>query len=172
MALSVMVAEEPTVWSFTGLRPRAEALFGRAETAIQRGHARLILGRIAKFEKVKQGYQDFAEISAETDRRNRQLESVRRLRQGAARGSEIAWRFDGVGRLTRVISPRVGAPRYALVDSTGGVSYYITPAPGLRLQTYLGRRVGVNGSLGQAATGSGKHLTAQRVTVLERRKLR
>lgn len=172
MALSVMVAEEPTVWSFTELRPRVESLLGRAETAIQRGQARLILGRVARFEDVKQRYQHVVEVGAETDRRNRQLESVRRLRQGAARGSQIAWRFDGVGRLTRVVSPRVDAPRYALVDSSGGVSYYITPVPGLSLHSYVGRRVGVNGSLGSRATVPGKHLTAQRITVLEGRTLR
>jgi hypothetical protein len=78
-------------------------------------------------------------------------------------------RFDGVGRLTRVLPPKLGAPRYALVDEQGNVKAYVSPVPGVSMQFYLGRQVGINGVRGYVAEQNAELLTAKRVTMLDSR---
>ena len=50
-------------------------------------------------------------------------------------------RFDGVGKLTRVVSQRPNAPRFALVNNANEVVSFVSPAPGVNLQSYEGQQV-------------------------------
>lgn len=165
--LSIMVAEEPTAWSFDSIRARAEQLLGEAETAVERGNVRLLLGRIERFEDVRRRYRAVADLGAETDRRDRELSDISRLRQASVRRLDPAERYDGSGQLTRVSSQEYGAPRYALLDQRGNVRYYVTPAPGINLQHYLGRRIGVTGYRSYRPELPAQHLTAKRVALLD-----
>ena len=72
-------------------------------------------------------------------------------------------RYDGTGTLTEVVSRKPGDPRFALLDDDGEVRYYVTPAPGVSLRTYVGRQVGVNGPLGYLPEAGARHVFAQRV---------
>jgi hypothetical protein len=81
-------------------------------------------------------------------------------------------RFDGAGELIRVVSPKLGAPRYALVDALGEVRCYVTPAPGVNLRYYLGRQVGVTGTRGYMPEQRARHVMAQHVSMLGSRRLR
>jgi len=74
--------------------------------------------------------------------------------------------FDGVGRLTPVVSQKLDAPRYALVDEDGEVACYVTPSAGVPLGHYVGQRVGVNGTRGYIPEQRAYHIMAQHVTVL------
>jgi len=76
-------------------------------------------------------------------------------------------RFDGVGRLTSVASRKVGAPQFALVNAAGAVIYYVTPAPGVNLRSYLDKQVGVNGQRGFVTELQKEQINVQRVTQLE-----
>lgn len=164
LALSRMVSEEPTAWSFGELREQAEAALERGSTAIQRGRARLILSKIDRFEDVKRRTQDLEEAITETER----LETI-----ASARARRTASpRFDGVGRLARVRSRTPGVPSYALTDPAGAVRYYVTPAPGVNLQNYVGREIGVSGSVGYIPELKGRSVTAQRVMPLDDRRWR
>jgi hypothetical protein len=160
--LAIMLVEEPDLWAFDVLGPRAEALVERAETAVERGRARVLLSKLMRFNDLKQRYEQVAAMREETQRANTQL-----ARLSPPRRAETDARADGVGRLTEVRSPKIGAPRYALVDDSGRVQSYVTPAPGISLRPYLGRQVTVTGTRGYMPEQKAQHLTARRVAVVE-----
>jgi hypothetical protein len=81
-------------------------------------------------------------------------------------------RFDGMGRLTQVISRDASSPRYALLDSRGQVVCYVTPTPGVNLRRYLNQDVGVNGTLGFAPEHGAAHVTARRIVSIDGSTLR
>jgi uncharacterized protein YraI len=161
--LAIMLVEEPDLWAFDVLGPRAEALIERAETAVERGRARVLLSKLMRFNDLKQRYSQVAAMREETGRANTQLARLSPPVRPAG-GDD---RSDGVGRLTEVRAPKIGAPRYALVDENGKVRSYVTPAPGISLRPYLGRQVAVTGSRGYMPEQKAQHLTARRVAIVE-----
>ena len=171
MELSIMVAEEPTVWSFEELAMRGRSLLAQAETAVERGRARVVVGKVARFANIKQRYDTVDTMVAKTERRNHRLAVLSRSRT-SDRSVRSDDRFDGQGRLTRVVSPKPGAPRYALVDEGGDVRCYVTPAPGVNLRYYIGRDVGVSGIRGYMPEQRAHHVMAKQVNPLEGTRLR
>lgn len=165
MDLSVMVVEEPTVWNFDELAARTKTLLLEAETAVERGRARTLLNKIAQSEDIKQRYDMVAKLRTTTERENRQLAELSQARGGVA--SSGSGRYDGTGRLARVVSPKVGAPQYALVDDTGNVQCYVSPAPGVNMQSYIGQRIGVVGVRGYITEQRAQHVMAKHVTSLD-----
>jgi SH3-like domain-containing protein len=177
LELTVMVIEDPTTWSFDSLSERANVLIDQSRTAVERGRARQLAGKIAKFEDIKRRQEEVLAMRDRTDRDNR-LYARLRPRDDDANDrtpdrTEIDGRFDGVGQLARVPSPKTGAPRYALVDRSGDVRCYVTPAPGVRLQNYVGRKVGVTGARsGYMIDQHANHIIARHITPLEGTMLR
>jgi uncharacterized protein YraI len=172
LELSIMVVEEPTVWSFDEMQHCAESLLAQAQTALERGRARVLIDKISRFEDIRQRYNAIAAMRETTEQANRQLAGLHRTEQPADEEDEPGGRFDGVGELIRVVSPKVGAPRYALVDTLGEVDCYVSPAPGLRLTHYLGRRVGVTGTRGYMPEQQARHIMAKHVSALEDTRIR
>ncbi len=170
LKLSVMVAEEPTVWQFDELSAEAQSLLNCSETALQRGKARILLGKINRFADIKQRHAAVNTLWADTQDRNEYLGNLRRQHQARrprTPGETGSGRFDGQGRLTRVVSPKRGAPRYALVDEAGDVQCYVTPAPGVNLRHYEQRLIGVNGTRGYVPEQRAHHIMAKHVSVLD-----
>ncbi len=171
LELAVMVVEEPTVWSFGDLRRRTNLLLDRARTAIERGRARLLADRIARFEDIKRRQEAVLAMRERVDSKRRIWDGLRPgVTERALAGTD--GRFDGVGRLRRVVSSRLDAPRYALMDESEEVLCYVTPAPGVNLHDYIGRRVGVNGTRGYMPEKRAAHVMARHVAPLEGRMLR
>lgn len=75
--------------------------------------------------------------------------------------------YDAMGKLTRVMPGRMGGPRYALLDDHGRVACYVSPAPGVGLQHYVGRRVGITGTRHAGVDLVAPHVTARHVTPLD-----
>jgi hypothetical protein len=186
--LSQMVAEEPTVWDFSDLGARAERAANRVDTAVERGRARELLRKIARFEDIQERYLRVVDVRVDTDRRNQQLVAGSRAYRDQYR-SEIGpistartidtlpsadqkSGYDGVGRLMQVVSRGSGTPQYALLDKSGAVRFYVTPAPGVNLQKYLGREVGISGAVGYLPNESAQHVTAKRIESVWQSKLR
>ena len=172
MDLSIMLAEEPTVWKLDELVIQAQALLAEAETAVERGRVRLLANKIAQSEDIKRRYDTVGGARAATERQNRQLSELAEAQQRARPQLASTGRFDGDGRLVRVVPAKLGAPRYALVDQKGDVRCYVTPAPGINLNYYVGRWIGVNGIRGYLADTRSQHVTAKHVSPLEKRRLR
>jgi len=170
--LSIMVAEEPTVWTFSEMRRRVDELSTQAQTAVEQGLARVMLNKIARFEELRQRYDEINSVRSQTEHSNRRLADSSRSQRTVKRQPDKADRYDGVGELTRVVSAKLGAPRYALVDGNGGVSCYVSPAPGVSLRHYVGRRVGVTGTRGYMPEQRAHHIMAQHVDSLHGPRLR
>ena len=76
VALSAMVVEDSSTWKFDDLKRRSQTALDHAQTAVQRGKARLLLDRIARFEDIKHRRDDVAGIQSATDRKNLQMAGV------------------------------------------------------------------------------------------------
>ena len=75
--------------------------------------------------------------------------------------------YDGFGILRPVVSRRTGAPPYALVHERGDVRWFISPSPGLNLQSMLGRKIGVTGTRGYMPEYGRLHVMVRRFRSLE-----
>jgi hypothetical protein len=167
--LSIMLAEEPTVWNCQELSRRAQALADRAQTADERDRARLLGNRLAQAEDIQRRFEAAGAARLETERHSEPSSEPARGGAPVAGVPAEDGRFDGSGRLTRVVAPNLGAPRYALVDERGQVRWFVTPAPGVSLGHYVGRRVGINGVRTSVPGQRGEILTAKHITPLDTR---
>jgi hypothetical protein len=158
LALSKMVSEDPSTWEFTGLRRRGEVALERADTALERGQVRLVLNRVARFEDVKRRHDLIGQP---------QNAGMIAAARPPVMSVDEPQRYDGIGKLTPVVAQRPNAPRYALVNDQNQVVSFITPTPGMNLQPYVGRQVGINGQRGYMPELRKPHVTAQRVSVME-----
>lgn len=68
-----------------------------------------------------------------------------------------------------VFSSRSGVPQYALTDREGHIFQYVQAQPGLNLRPYLRQEVGVIGQKRFAPDLEKPVLTAEQITVLNRR---
>jgi len=170
LELSTMVAEEPTVWDFTDLRDRVQARFDQAENAVERGRARTMLGKIARFEDIRQrtvALNAMSQQLARTDRRLSRLSS-----KSSSTSSDPDGRYDAVGRLNYVTASKPGAPRYAIMDDAGNVRCYVSPAPGVNLRSYVGQQVGINGMRGFMPENRTTHIMARHINPVDGNTLR
>jgi SH3-like domain-containing protein len=169
--LTGMILDDPANWSFDELRDRTNALMDQSRTAVERGRVRQLADKIARFEDVKRRQDEVLAMRERTDRSERLYARLLPHEGGDAdktsAASDIDDRFDGVGRLTQVTAQKIGAPRYALVDKSGNVRCYVTPAPGVRLSRYVDREVGVTGSRGYMLDERSSHIMARHVTPLD-----
>ncbi len=175
LEISQMVAEEPTVWAFDDLKTRAETAVARAQTALERGRARLVLSKIQRFQEIKDRYEHVAQVKTESGAREAELTAAIVQKPESPATAAVPnglSRFDGAGRLTAVVSLRIGTPHFALVDAGGTVRSYVTPAPGVNLRPFLGRQVGITGARGFVPELGTPHVTARQITVLEQPLLR
>ena len=174
MELSIMLAEEPTVWNFDETRLGVQSLLANAETAIQRGRARALAGKIEQATDIKRRHDAVSDVVVKTERHNRQLAQLSSSRADAR--AKLAGqtpdaangRFDGVGRLARVVTPKVGSPAYALLGENGAVTCYVTPAPGVNLHYYLGHTIGITGIRGLLADQGVRHVTAKHIVEMSK----
>ena len=172
MRLSVMVLEEPTAWRLSALADRAEGLLAEADTAVERGRARLLTGKINRLADIKRRYDAVASTRHRIELARATTAPPSPVAARVRPASEREGRYDGVGRLTRVVSPKVGAPQFALVNPQGEVSCYLTPAPDVNLRAYEGKRIGVTGISGLTLEPRARHVAVKHVALLDDRRLR
>lgn len=156
--LSQIVAEDISQWSFTSLEQRAQQSLQSADTALERGRARILLDKLARFDEIKQRHDALRASSAGA--------AVASTGQPPTATASDP-RFDGVGRLAPVLATRPGGPQYALLDERGGVRSFVTPAPGVNLRPFVDKHVGVSGQRGYIPDLQKQHVSAQRVTLLD-----
>jgi len=82
--------------------------------------------------------------------------------------AEAEVKYDGSGWLVPVHSATGAAPPFALLDAQGEVLGYVSPTPGLNLQRYVRKQVGIFGLRGYVPTLNKPHVTAERVVDLDR----
>lgn len=173
LQLSLMAAREPRDWQLDPLRAQAEQLVVAGKTTLERGRARLVLDKIAQFDELYIKAVEVNELS-----RTARLTSVTESTVAGPSASKPAVSssksltlpdgvtYDGVGWLKPVYSAKRVAPPYALVDVDGKVLQYVTPAPGLNLNRYVKKPVGMFGQKSRLNAFNADHLTAAKVVDL------
>lgn len=157
--LTEIVAKDISQWSFDALHQRAASALEAAQGSLERGRARVLLDKLVRFDDIK--------------KRHDALQSAPPAGPQTTLDARTAWsrvddrRFDGVGRLSPVVSQTTGGPQYALMDEKGAVLSFVTPAPGVNLRPYVDKQVGVNGQRGYLTDLKRQHISVQRVTLLD-----
>ena len=172
LELSARAAKEPDEWRFADLKRRAEAALARAETATDRGRIRRVLKKIENFSQLQRRYEAAMSGREDADRPRVRPSGIANSAANSAFFGGGQPRFDGVGRLTQVLSRNPGDPQFALLNPQGQVAYYVSPSPGVNLRRFLNQEVGINGALGYLPEQRTRHVTAQRVTSVDDRLLR
>jgi uncharacterized protein YraI len=178
LELSTIVVEEPALWQLGDLRQRAQRLVEQAETGVDRGRARLLLGRIERFEEIRQRFNKQDAAGEQLARTNREEKGTVPICAQHPPGRSGKWglspvppdadsRFDAAGRLARIRASKPGAPQYAVVDDGGHIRCYVSPAPGINLRYYVGQQVGINGTRGYMPEQQADHVMARHVSVLD-----
>ena len=162
LELSTMVAGDIANWTFADMKRRVESVLREAQAPVERGHARLLLVKLERFDEIRKRHEALRRPPGEADR----PAVVANLGGSEARRDDAS-RFDGIGRLSPVISEKVGGPQFALVDNSNAVISFVTPAPGVNLRLYVDQYVGVNGQRGYLTDLQRQHISVQRVTVLD-----
>jgi hypothetical protein len=103
------------------------------------------LARVADSRKTRAQEEELAGIQETTARRDAELAEIQR-QQEARLASLRQPRFDGAGLVQRAALNRRGSPRYVLLAPTGRVLAYLVGAPGVNLESWVGRAAGVSGS--------------------------
>ncbi|MEX0977634.1 MAG: SH3 domain-containing protein [Pirellulales bacterium] len=156
--LSAIVAKDVSQWSFDELHQRVESAINAAQDPLERGRARVLLDKLARFDDIKRRHEAL---------RDTRLENPDRRAADAGVRSRPDPRFDATGRLSPVVSQRTGGPQYALIDSSGAVLSFVTPAPGINLRPFVDKQIGVNGQRGYLSDLARQHISVQRVTLLD-----
>ena len=161
LRLSMIVAGPLATWDFDELKMRAETQLQNAQTALERGRARLVLTEIARFEALKD--ETLASGESIPEKTSPQVT----LAPPPENPLKKIPSFEGVGRLTPVVSKKPGAPKFALTDVKGKVIMFVSPATGVDLRPYLGKVVGVSGARGYMPRLKKAHLSVSQVERLE-----
>lgn len=190
LELARIATKEPREWNFTLVRQEGTKLLDAGTTAIERGRARLLMEKIDQFDEVRGRYEKLAAQQA-TGGANAAtpaaspapapglLAGIPSLLPGAI-GTGVAdpavvgapgatADYAGRGYLMPIVSARKNVPRFALTDDRGEVLQFVTPSPGVNLNQYLRKSVGINGRTGFLSDLGKPHITAERVIDLDRR---
>jgi hypothetical protein len=197
MAVSTMVCQPRERWVFSELREKTKDALREAASPVERGRARLLLERLARFEEIQRKSLGWNELpltvaatapavgslhvptgasAAAYNTPTASTSGVVVARVPAAAEPPQAPpsapedpRFDGTGRLVVLQKREEKDPQYLLVDANGVTKYFVTAAPGVNLRSYLDRTVGITGSRTQDAALGRPHIVAQRVSALPHR---
>jgi len=167
--LALMVAGDAQTWRLAELRRRVEVNLIRYQTTAERVQARRLLERIAEFEQL---HSCVAQVPVPQTAPLTSRPASPPASSSAPPPAEIETasgvKYDGSGWLVPVHSTTGTAPPFALLDAQGEVLGYVSPTPGLNLQRYLRKQVGIFGLRGYVPTLNKPHVTAERVVELDR----
>ncbi len=169
LELSMMVAGDMRTWRLAGLRQRVDANLVRYESTAERVEARQLLDRIAEFEQLQGRMAQPASGSSPVDSAVSAASPVPvpvPAETAAKTANDV--QYDGSGWLVPVHSATGTAPPFALLDAQGEVMGYVSPTPGLNLQRYVRKQVGIFGQRGYVPSLNKPHVTAERIVDLDR----
>src|SRR4029078_10839248 len=159
--LSSMVAKDQSEWNLPALKRRVETLVDSGVDPAARGRARLMQ------EKIKQ-FEDTFHSTAAPVARSPSAPKVAAADKTAATNSLADPRYDAQGWLKPVVSRKGEKPAapYAVVDSEGQPIMFVSPSPGLNVNRYLNKQVGLYGRRGYLEELKRPHVVAERVIEL------
>jgi hypothetical protein len=81
------------------------------------------------------------------------------LKAPATINDPVMGRYDAIGTLARVNSSRANSPKYALIEGKT-VLAFVTPGPGVELDAYIHKQIGIIGQKGYMPELKASHITA------------
>jgi uncharacterized protein YgiM (DUF1202 family) len=162
--LSLVASQPAESWNFTALRASAEQLSESGSSTLDRARVQLYLDKLAEFEGLKSRHA----LMAPKPKPTGPAPKLSANGEKSLQGSSLDPRFDGTGWLLPVHSTKKASPPYALLDKEGNILQFVSPAPGLNLNRYLRKEIGVFGQKDQTTTLDKPHLTAHRIVELDR----
>jgi len=156
--LSLMIAQDRSQWNLAAIKRRAEALVEGGADPAARGRARLVLDKIKQFD----GAFDARSLGSQAPKTPTQS-------LPASTSSISDPRYDAQGWLKPVISRKSEKPAapFAVVDAEGKPVCFISPSPGLNLNRYLNKQVGLYGRRGFLEELKKPHLMAERIVEID-----
>lgn len=167
-----IIAKDFVEWDFTQLVEDYRHLRSHVSFA---NYERLIDARLAsidKYQKIKAEQEEFLRVTAETDRRDAELQAAQQRHEAQLVRREVPKveialpqppRFDGAGIVQRTANARPGAPRHVLVAPNGRVLAYLQAQQGIDLDAWVGREVGLIGPRVRRADLASDLLTVNRI---------
>jgi hypothetical protein len=154
--LSLMLAKDRLQWDLASIRRRVETLVEGGADPMARGRARLVLDKIKQFEDAFGSSGRPAAVGTAE-------------KSPPASTSLADPRYDAQGLLKPVVSKKSDKPvaPFAVVDADGKPVCFISPSPGLNLNRYLNKQVGLYGRRGYLEELKKPHLVAERVIELD-----
>jgi hypothetical protein len=154
--LSLMLAKDRAQWDLAAIRRRVETLVEGGADPVSRGRARLVLDKIKQFE----------EAFGSSGRSSTPIATEKSVPVSTSLADP---RYDAQGLLKPVVSKKSDKPvaPYAVVDADGKPVCFISPSPGLNLNRYLNKQVGLYGRRGYLEELKKPHLVAERVIELD-----
>jgi hypothetical protein len=157
--LTSMVAGDPSTWNLGSLSAQARELIDVGPSARERGKARLVLDRINEFAATLPA--DQAELV---------LAPPANQPAAPAPKANLEAHYDAVGYLMPIVGGRPGTPQYQLTDKDGRTLSFVTARPGVNLNHYVKKQVGLYGQRGYVESLKKPHVVAERVVELDSRR--
>ncbi|MFN3193957.1 MAG: hypothetical protein ACE361_25835 [Aureliella sp.] len=189
--LSEMVSQPPGLWNLPSIVERAKYFVDNGQTALERGQARLLLERVAEFENHARRTAFVPGVNYRADAGQFpspvpassgvgpvqtaayyagnstpvQPAGYQAPRSPAASvaTSQANASFDATGYLVPVMGGSIDQPSHALADERGAIIAYVTGLPGMNLDLYLNKPVGVVGLRGYLPKLQKGHVQVERV---------
>lgn len=155
--LTSMVAEDSSKWQLTPLQQRATDLVDAGPSPLERGQARLVLDRINEFAATLPPNHEELTLTAPTG--GPVVAPVPK--------ADFTAHYDAVGYLMPIVGARPGSPQYQLTDKDGRSLSYVSAKPGINLNHYVKKQVGLYGQRGYVESLQKQHVLAERVVELD-----
>jgi len=157
--LSLMIAQDKSQWNLAALRRRVDTLVEGGADPASRGRARLVMDKIKKFEDA---FDARSVIASDRSAGSQQTLAT-------ASNPQADPRYDAQGWLKPVVSRKgdKSASPFAVVDAEGQPVCFISPSPGLNLNRYVNKQVGLYGRRGYVEELKKPHLMAERVIEID-----
>jgi hypothetical protein len=164
--LSLLVAQDRSQWNLAPLERRVQSLVETGADPTSRGRARLLLDKIKQFDKAFAAASDAPRPPA-----GRQAASSAEQQTPSLTSALADPRYDAQGVLKEVISRKSAKPAapFAVVDAEGQPVCFVSPSPGLNLNRYLNKPVGLYGRRGYLEELKKPHVVAERIIELDSR---
>ncbi len=159
-----ILRSETSQWDFRTLEQDYKNLQRSAAHDAIRRQVNLRLRKVAQYKKIQAEHDEFVRLTRESDEREAQILSLRSQAQTGGRQQPTRRRFSGAGIIQRSIGAPRGAPVHALVAPGGRVLAYLQAAPGINLDRYLGRAMGLNGPRTHRREWGTDHIIVEKLT--------
>jgi len=154
-----IIKRKTAQWDFAELKQEYQNLGDSAAHNDTRRGVNLRLRKLAQYQKIKDEHDQYVKLTKEAEDREASILSMQSKQEAAPKR-----RFSGAGIVQRSVGAPRGAPVHALVAPDGRVLAYLQAAPGVNLDHYLGRAVGVNGPRSHRTEWHTDHIFVEKLT--------